>query len=111
MKTFIDTSGTEWEVEAPITSMSWNDAFDYVQSLGDNWRLPSVQELIMLVDYDTLNNVTVDNLPFKNKDLPYWTMNSFNPNKQFAWYIHFGYGYVGYADKSCHNYIRCCRHV
>jgi hypothetical protein len=109
MKTFIDEIGIEWEVEAPIISMSWIDACDYAQSLGNNWRLPFVQELITLVDYDALNNVTSDQLPVKNKDLPYWTMNSFKPNVKFAWYIHFGYGYVGYADKSCHNYIRCCR--
>lgn len=43
--------GLTWEPTPSNTLMTWQEADEYARNLGTGWRLPTVHELLELVDY------------------------------------------------------------
>ncbi|MBF0237055.1 MAG: DUF1566 domain-containing protein, partial [SAR324 cluster bacterium] len=87
---------------------SWEDALSYCDSLSTNgqtdWRLPTPEELLPLVDYGKYNPAT----SFPNmKSLDYWS--SIANDSSNAWGVDFGYGGVSSRTKSNTYYVRCVR--
>ena len=69
------------------------------------WRLPTIQELLSLVDYtkhspasseDTISNY-------------YWSSTTDANYTDYAWYLDFYYGDQYYYNKTNSNYVRCVR--
>ena len=46
----------EWQADVPDKRFTWKEAKDYAASLGDGWRLPTIKELLILVDYESGNS-------------------------------------------------------
>lgn len=76
-----------WEVDPPNETMTWYEAMAYVESLGEGFRLPTVDELILVCD------------PFKKRPIDrgllwiqgyYWTntINKFYPLWAYSVYIY-----------------------
>ena len=69
------------------------------------WRLPTVQELLSLVDYTKHN-------PASGIDITsnfYWSSTTTASYTSSAWGVYFGVGYSGYHSKYGIRYVRCIR--
>lgn len=87
--------------------MDFEDAIEYCQKLGA--RLPTVRELFSLVDRSR-HDPAIDTSFFKDtKSAWYWTSEPTDWNKNIAWCVGFGYGYVSNDDKDSDNYVRPVR--
>ena len=103
------TSGLEWEAE-PAGPLTWQQAMDYAVALRldgrNDWRVPTVEELLTLVNYDRVNPAT---------DFPrmpcewFWSSSSCAGSASLAWYVAFSGGNVGNRGKTSTNYVRCVR--
>ena len=82
----------------PIISnnkLKWDDAVAYAKSLGDGWRLPTIEECFIMYN----NKVITENA--------YWSSSEFNNN--FAWNFKFNYGSANYSDKTNTYFVRAVR--
>ena len=73
--------------------LSWSEAFAYVESLGDGWRLPSKGELDLI--YNSVNDFVGS---------CYWSSTEINGNG--AWDQNFSNGSQNYNFKSYSFYVR-----
>ena len=95
------------------TEKTWDQAHEYCNELNaqryagfDDWRLPIIEELRMLVDHSRFNPASLfPDMPSKN----FWSSSSFAYNTVGAWSVSFVYGYVNSAIKSNVFAARCAR--
>ena len=90
----------EWQIE-PIQQMSLNDANEYVSSLGDEWRLPTIEELKLLSsDYSDF---------FIDKE---WIwLNESAVGHSNVWNAHFNPNGANKADTTNTYLVLCVRNV
>ena len=70
-----------------------------------DWRLPTIQELLTLVDYSKYN-------PASSIDITsnyYWSSTTYEDDDSSAWGVYFGNGYTYYYFKMDSLYVRCVR--
>ncbi len=79
--------------------MSWFDAIEFCNNLGDGWRLPTNEELTML--YYNCDEIG----EFKLSD--YWSSTEFNTNR--AYYVGFRAGDFGRTEKDSKMKVRIVR--
>jgi len=104
--TVIDNrTGLEWQADH-VGLMTWQEAMAYAGGLGDGWRLPSVEELITLIDYGRANPAT--NFPSHSVDI-LWSSSVLADDPSYAWIGYFSYGYVSYNVKNNYFHVRCVR--
>lgn len=102
---YLDTqTGLEWAKEV-IGPMPWQEAMVHVASLGDGWRLPTIHELITLIDFS--KHGPASSFPGQQSDW-FWSSSraSSMPN---AWHVNFYTGYVYYSVKVSNFCARCVR--
>ena len=100
----IDTGGStllEPELEELGT---WQQAVDYCRGKGDNWRLPTANELYCYWCVEPSVRV-LD--PFMEAN--YWSSTTNASNADQAWTFDFGYGIAYKKEKLTRNYVRCVR--
>ncbi|KYJ86647.1 DUF1566 domain-containing protein [Sulfurovum riftiae] len=118
-----DTSGTvtdtkrhlQWQDDSnKIILGDWMKAIDICEKLEiaqyNDWRLPNINELISITDYEKTNNITVDAFNY-TRSRYFWSSTTVNNSTKNAWAIDFGVGHSNTAHKSYSNYIRCVRTV
>ena len=108
MKTTI-INNLEWQV-AETGRMTWDDAVKYAASLGDGWRLPTVTELVSLIDYENFDPA-IDTTIFPDCCYKYWSGSPYAYYSNYACYVSFVYGAVNYYYKTNLYYVRCVREV
>ena len=97
----------EWQADVPDRQFTWSDANAYAASLGDGWRLPTIEELLTLVDYGK-RNPACSVFP----DCPsewFWSSSVYSGDTAYAWSVSF---YNGYTYNSVVSYtlrVRCVR--
>jgi hypothetical protein len=101
----ITENGLEWGLHAE-KEMTWPEAMDYVKSLGDGWRLPTIKELVAITDYSKINSVT--HLGFA-PDRYYWSSAEYTGYKDFAYYWDTNDGSVGYDSKGSKLSVQAVR--
>lgn len=116
-KTWTDQkTGLEWKLESP-RRMTWQQAMDYAETLGDNWRLPTIEELETLVDRSKYGSPMRKEVPFKDF-LVYWSSTTYEGdayntnyeyNTNYALGVDYYYGCVDYYYKTSSFYVRCVR--
>jgi hypothetical protein len=72
----------------------------------NDWRLPTIQELLTLVDYT--KHSPASNLADTKSDF-YWAFTVNAPYSDDAWGVYFYYGYSSYYHKDYNGYVRCVR--
>jgi len=89
----------------------WINALSYCENLTlgnhSDWRLPDIQELRSLVDYNRYDPVTdpfFSSVPFR-----YWSATTVASNTEEAWGILFKDGSDVWSNKSVPCYVRCVR--
>jgi len=90
----------------------FNEATAYCQSLEfamfDEWRVPTYEELLTLVDYDRFDSAIV---PVFKKTFAhrYWTSSPDASSPDYIWSIDFLHGRTSTSKKSKKYYVRCVR--
>lgn len=100
-----NSTGLMWDAAGSEKRMTHKEAEAYVKTLKlggfTDWRLPTVQELLTLVDYSR-TNPAIDTSAFSCKSECYWTGTPYAGVADSAWYVYFGGGgsnwYYRYGD-------------
>ncbi len=99
-------TGLVWEKQGSDQTMSWKEALKYAETLGDNWRLPTVQELLSLIDFSKVNPACkIGN----THTLVYWSSTIYAGGTYDAWHVGFYDGHVYYGYKGSNYYVHCIR--
>jgi len=96
----VEEPNLEWEKNLPENLMTWEEAMEYAKSLGEGWRLPTIEELKY-----AYNNVQGFQSSY------YWSSSTYAQDINDAWGVNFSYGYVNYGSKADSLYVRCVRDV
>jgi hypothetical protein len=91
----------EWQNNPPQEYMTWYEAVDYAESLGDGWRLPTRGELIDAYDSSVIGFMSG----------VYWSSSTYAHDNNNAWYVFLYNGVVDYSDTTNNYYVRCVREV
>jgi len=109
------TEGLMWQKETPTVQMTWEEAFNYCENLNINcftgWRLPTIQELLSLVDYSTHNPAINLNYFPDTVSSFYWSSTTYASNTSYAWGVNFNDGYGFYSNKLNSYYVRAVRDI
>ena len=97
----------EWQAEDDGIQRTWKEAMEYASSLGDRWRLPTIKELISLIDFTTHNPACSKIEDCRSSY--YWSSSPYAIYSSYAWNINFYNGNVGNYNKGYHYYARCVR--
>jgi len=109
MKTWIDPkTSLEWQINPPEPPGAWKGAKNYAESLGDDWRLPTIEELESLLDRSRHDPSIREEVPFQDP-LDYWSSITYANDMFYAWCVYFYDGSVSdnYKGEGC--YVRCVR--
>jgi len=82
----------------PIISnneLKWNDAVAYAKSLGDGWRLPTIEECFIMYN----NKVITEDICWSSSESSY----------NYAWNFYFPNGVADYSIKSSTYFVRAVR--
>ena len=90
---------------------NWNEAENYCKSLnigGNNWRMPTIEELRTIINYDNGTFPYVFNkfLSFNN-NATYWSSRSYAKDRSKAWALILGLGHQTQLDKTSQAKVRC----
>ena len=97
----------EWQADVPDKRFTWEEAKAYAASLGDGWRVPTIQELLSLVDYTTHSPAcsVFPNCPSEW----FWSSSAFSGYASNAWSVNFASGLANYYDVGYSSRVRCVR--
>jgi len=99
---YLDTiTGLEWSKESRGL-MTWYEAIKGPKS----WRLPTMEELLAIVDYNTYEPAT--KLPIMISEC-YWSSTAYAKSSDDVWLVHFQYGDVLRSNKSNAAFVRAVR--
>jgi hypothetical protein len=111
-----------WQDPRAGKSFEWQEAIDYCDGLDlaghADWYLPSRDEFIDLLggcegDHgpcDSCDQSGTCSALFGSDSDRYWSSSVYADSSSSAWYVGFGYGYVGYyAKKHAGLRVRCVR--
>ena len=106
-------TGLMWQKDTDPDTYEWQDALSYCENLTlagyDDWRLPNVNELQSLVDYERYGP-TINTTYFPNTQSSYYWSSTTNADyPSGAWYVGFYDGYVYGRGKSGYGYVRAVR--
>jgi hypothetical protein len=101
-----------WERAPDLTPRVWSQAAPYCSALdlnGKGWRLPSVKELMTLVD-ESRWGPSIDPVAFPGTPSDYfWTSSTLASFPMFVWTVFFGKGTAAVFDISIPRVVRCVR--
>jgi hypothetical protein len=103
-----------WQQATDATKRSWNDATMYCAQLqlsGTGWRVPTLKELLTLVDPARSTAPVIDSKLFPGTPADtFWSANSFVADANYAWTIDFRFGNSAKDHaKSTGAYVKCVR--
>ena len=106
------TTGLIWDI-GEYAPMNWADAKAHVKTLRTagfkDWRLPTVQEFVAILDYSRANPA-IDTAAFPNcKSDWYWTGTPDVSYSVCAWVVNLHYGGVSRDHQTTHYYVRAVR--
>ena len=107
MKTII-INNLEWQVEDDGIKRNWKDSIIYATTLGNGWRLPTIEELISIIDFTTHSPACkIESC----RSSFFWSSSPHAGGSYYAWIVYFYYGSVDSYFKGNRYYVRCVRPV
>jgi hypothetical protein len=106
-------TGVTWQRVLPPRTFGFEAALDYCHHLGleghKDWRLPSMPELVTLVDERT-SNPAIDGSAFPGTPAEsFWTSSLFGNKSGEAWHVEFNRGSALYGLLKATYRVRCVR--
>jgi len=96
-----------------LRQRTWKDADKYCKRIRlakkTNWRLPTMYELLTIIDYKKNNPAMIDIFEYVQSKGYYWTSDNIVTDKNYAWYVSFNKGNTYGFSKDKKAYIRCVR--
>ena len=86
------------------TDADWDIAIYWCRNKGDDWHLPTKDELMAISINKSMINSILDEYGSKLRDGWYWS--STEQDKFCAWFVDMDYGNTFSNDKSLNNYVR-----
>ena len=75
-----------------------------------DWRLPTIEELLTLVNYEKYDTTCDSACDLEDtSSSSYWSSSTYVYDTDHAWLVYFSLGYSGYNLKSSYYYVRCVR--
>jgi hypothetical protein len=99
------TTGLTWSPTSK-QCMDWTAAQEWAATLGKGWRLPTIKELLTLVEYERFSPAT--DCPDTVSSL-YWSASTYQDGPSNAWYVNFFGGSVYAYNKTDSYYARAVR--
>ena len=106
----LDTkTGLTWIRHLPNDAMIWDKAMDCYKN-NALWRIPTIQELLTLMDYTVCCSdkrlALPNDHPFINvQQSNYWSATPYIYDTNMAWYINISYGHISSFSKSDRLYV------
>jgi len=98
----------EWHKDT-MEDVTWDEALKYCESLGDGWRLPTIEELFSVIDYSEYNPAT--HVKGFLESSYYWSSTTYAYENESVWLVYFLNGYVLYGYKDYSHCVRAVREV
>lgn len=93
---FDGVTGLTWYQNVSPQQLTWSDAATYCSTQAGGFRLPTVKELLSIVDYTKLPNsgaATINPVAFPNTPTAsFWTSSTLGTNPGSVWVVFFGDG-------------------
>lgn len=91
-----------------MKTMNWKDAIEFCKNLNyaghNDWRLPTIEELLTLVDRSKYKPALPAGHPFlSGQSSYYWSGSTYAYGTNYAWYVFMDYGFV-YNDYKTSSY-------
>ncbi len=90
-------------------------AINYCQNLvlGEykNWRLPTLSELLSIVDYTKYKPAILKEFQHVTTDTVYWTKTPYARSSDEVWGVNFKDGATSNASMNYDRYVRCVRNI
>jgi hypothetical protein len=106
-------TGLTWQ-QSGVSNLNWFDAKDYCTDLdlnGAGWRLPTVKELLTLVDHSKIDpSIDTSVNGFPGASIAHiWSATLVASDPFSAWYVSFSYGETYIATVGTTFLVRCVR--
>ncbi len=89
-------------------AMTWASAKTYCS--GASYRLPTLKELLSLVDHAVTSGATINQTAFPGTPAEtFWTSSQSATSSTTAWTVGFGNGSTNYLDLGQSLWVRCVR--
>jgi hypothetical protein len=104
-----------WEdtTHAEETKVTFNEAKSYCSELElggfKDWRLPTLQELLTIVDYKRYKPAIIKGFNQVNRDTLYWSSTHYIKEADEYWGVSFKDGSTSNASINYDRYVRCVR--
>jgi Protein of unknown function (DUF1566) len=107
------TTGLMWTRKTIGKGLNWSAAKEACSKLREggfeDWRLPTIQELLSLVDYSR-TSPAIDTSAFECESNWYWSATPYSASpSDYAWYVAFRSGNSGYDSQGYVSYVRAVR--
>jgi hypothetical protein len=102
-----------WQRDCLPGEYTWYDAMELTSNLGgySDWRLPTIKELLSLVDYEKFNPyIDTDVFP-TTPSSSFWSSSPYAGNSDYAWLVGFDDGYDYYDVKYYYYQVRLVRNI
>lgn len=99
-------TGLEWSLDNISKELTWHNALSACTTLGYGWRLPTIQELLTLVEYEKSKPAAM--LP-NMRSFYYWSATIYDCYADDAWVVDFSYGNGFWYYKFNDYYVRAVR--
>ena len=107
METYVDEeTKLEWTLDS-FGPMPWEEAMAFCKNLGEGWQLPTIKELLSLVDYAKINSAC----KIVCNSSGYWSSTTYADYTVYAWRVNFHDGYGSSYSKSYSHYVRAVRSI
>ena len=107
-------TGLTWQQSGSLNNMKHDEAKKYIKHLNtnrfadyNNWRLPTLEEAMSLMEPEKKNNNLYINEVFDNKQIRIWTADK--ESSSVAWVVTFLCGYCGFNLVDHDLYVRAVR--
>jgi len=109
-------TGLMWQRKGSDQAVSWQAAGDYIRELNrsrfdgyDDWRLPTLEELLSLMENSWQNGDLFIDEAFEEKQRSCWSADTRGTDK--AWKTQFHLGYATEAFRTDRNWVRAVRTI
>jgi eukaryotic-like serine/threonine-protein kinase len=104
-------TGLIWQRKDNGAPVNHAEADSYIEILNDSqnsgistWRLPTINELLTLVNDPKAPESSCPNYVWQDEKQWYWSCDLRSENT--SWYVNTRLGYTGWQENSCRNYVR-----